>query len=46
MTHSKKKIKTRKQSPSHAISKIHETKKTYKRTDQKKEIKEIIKQGT
>ena len=38
----KKNIKTRKKSPTHATSKIHETKKRYKRANQKKEIKDLI----
>tara|TARA_Y100001970_G_scaffold90699_1_gene114384 strand:+ start:248 stop:385 length:138 start_codon:yes stop_codon:yes gene_type:complete len=40
----KKNIKTRKKSPAHAISKIHETKKRYKRKNKKKEIKDLIKE--
>ena len=44
MTDTKKKIKTRKQSPAHAVSKIHEARKTYKRKSQKKEIKDLIKE--
>ncbi len=43
MTDTKKKIKTRKQSPPHAVSKIHEARKKYKRKNQKKEIKDLIK---
>jgi len=42
----KKNIKTRKKSPAHATSKIHETKKRYKRTNQKKEIKDLIKEDS
>tara|TARA_Y100001970_G_scaffold108715_1_gene135888 strand:+ start:5662 stop:5799 length:138 start_codon:yes stop_codon:yes gene_type:complete len=42
----KKNIKTRKKSPAHAVSKIHETKKRYKRTNQKKEVKDLIKEGS
>ena len=44
MTDTKKKIKTRKQPPSHAVSKIHEARKKYKRKNQKKEIKDLIKE--
>ena len=44
MTDTKKKIKTRKRSPAHAISKIHEARKKYKRKNQKKEIKDLIKE--
>mgnify|MGYP000260512070 CR=1 FL=1 len=44
MTDNKKKIKTRKRSPAHAISKIHEARKKYKRKNQKKEIKNLIKE--
>ena len=39
-----KNIKTRKKLPAHAISKIHETKKRYKRKNKKKEIKDLIKE--
>ena len=42
----KKDIKTRKKSPAHALSKIHETKKRYKRTKQKKEVKDLIKEDS
>ena len=42
----KKNIKTRKKSPAHAVSKIHETKKRYKRTDQKKEGKDLIQEDS
>ena len=44
MTDTKKKIKTRKQSPAHAVSKIHEARKKSKRKNQKKEIKDLIKE--
>ena len=44
MTDTKKKIKTRKQSPAHAVLKIHEVRKKYKRKNQKKEIKDLIKE--
>ena len=42
----KKNNKTRKKSPAHAISKIHEPKKRYKRKNQKKEIKDLIKEDS
>ena len=42
----KKNVKTRKKSPAHAISKIHEPKKRYKRKNQKQEIKDLIKEGS
>ena len=42
----KKKIKTRKISPQHVISKKHESKKSYKRSNQKKETNKLVTEET